>query len=604
MALLAAGVLWIVSHGSRAFSAEAPADDIQPGTADVFESGTPGPVQDNTVTNSPALTNAGEVADLGPAESPAPSPVVPRLSPAAQEILKLLQSGVAEPVLLAFVSNSKAHFDLGSDQIIYLNDLGVASTIVTAMIQRDTALSEAAAQPAPANPDDPSLAPMPPADNGTPPPVPMDNALNASSDTPGQAPATPPDYPTDYTDDIGTGVSMPDEGSDYYYGSLAPYGNWIILPGYGRCWQPIAWEFNHNWRPYCDHGHWVYTDCGWYWSSDYSWGWATFHYGRWFFDRRQGWCWRPDRTWGPAWVSWRQSKDVCGWAPLPPSARFSPGAGFTFHQRRVGEDFDFGLKPGHYTFMPFSHLADRDPKRFQFAHDRTADAFHNTAVINRVTVDNHRVVNRGLNAGSVVGVTPQPLHRVTIQDAGAIPGKSAIVSSRPQSAAPIFIGHPQPQTQPGSLSSQPAGEVYPRNSLVFNGGSGRQTTTTLPSYAPEAAQSRPFPEMSAARQPSTVQPHWQTSSSGTSSTVAGRYQVAPARNVNSFSTGNYNAAPTYHSSVPVYQSAPAYHAPAPEYHPSPAPAVQSHYTAPSYSQANQGSSSASPSSSWGGRPGH
>ena len=42
--------------------------------------------------------------------------------------------------MLAFVTNSTSTFNLGAEEIIYLNDIGVPSAVVTAMIQRDQAL--------------------------------------------------------------------------------------------------------------------------------------------------------------------------------------------------------------------------------------------------------------------------------------------------------------------------------------------------------------------------------------------------------------------------------------------------------------------------------
>ena len=105
---------------------------------------------------------------------------------------------------------------------------------------------------------------------------------------------------------------------NYFYDTLAPYGTWVQVDGYGRCWQPLVVVSEPGWQPYCDRGHWVYTDAGWYWMSDYSWGWAPFHYGRWFHHERFGWVWTPDTVWGPSWVTWRYSDDYCGWAPLPP----------------------------------------------------------------------------------------------------------------------------------------------------------------------------------------------------------------------------------------------------------------------------------------------
>jgi hypothetical protein len=104
---------------------------------------------------------------------------------------------------------------------------------------------------------------------------------------------------------------------DVFEGSLAPYGEWIVLPGYGRAWRPT--QVRIGWRPYL-YGEWVWTEEGWFWATDEPWGWATFHYGRWLFDPTSGWVWIPGFTWGPAWVAWRAGDGLVGWAPLPPGA--------------------------------------------------------------------------------------------------------------------------------------------------------------------------------------------------------------------------------------------------------------------------------------------
>ena len=179
-------------------------------------------------------------------------------------------------------------------------------------------------------------------------------------------PATATDY-VDYTTYPPADFSTPDDTA-YFYDTLAPYGSWINLAGYGLCWQPIVYVRNHDWRPYNDRGRWLYTDCGWYWQSDYSWGWAAFHYGRWFRDANAGWVWLPNRVWGPAWVSWRNSAEYAGWAPLPPSANFVPGVGFRFQNHAVNASFEFGLRRGLYTFVP-----DGTPGRLfarPLSHDR------------------------------------------------------------------------------------------------------------------------------------------------------------------------------------------------------------------------------------------
>src|SRR5579863_3354262 len=80
---------------------------------------------------APADTNpqpdAPPVALQLPVDAPAPTPgPVPKLSAGAAEIVKLAQAGVDGDVMLAYIGTVKSCFNLGSDQIVYLNDLGVS----------------------------------------------------------------------------------------------------------------------------------------------------------------------------------------------------------------------------------------------------------------------------------------------------------------------------------------------------------------------------------------------------------------------------------------------------------------------------------------------
>ncbi len=111
--------------------------------------------------------------------------------------------------------------------------------------------------------------------------------------------------------DIGAsaGVSL-----DTFEGPLEPYGSWVMVRNYGRVWRP---HVAPGWRPYY-YGRWEWTHEGWLWVSDEPFGWAAYHYGRWSHDPYQGWFWVPGYQWAPAWVSWRYSGDVVGWAPLAP----------------------------------------------------------------------------------------------------------------------------------------------------------------------------------------------------------------------------------------------------------------------------------------------
>jgi hypothetical protein len=101
---------------------------------------------------------------------------------------------------------------------------------------------------------------------------------------------------------------------DTFREGLSPYGEWTNIGSYGPVWRP---RVAAGWRPYY-YGHWTWTDEGWLWVSDEPWGWGPYHYGRWGWDASYGWFWVPGYQWAPAWVTWRYSADVVGWAPLGP----------------------------------------------------------------------------------------------------------------------------------------------------------------------------------------------------------------------------------------------------------------------------------------------
>ena len=146
-------------------------------------------------------------------------------------------------------------------------------------------------------------------------------------------------------------VSLPPQMAaprDYsvFYQRLAPYGRWMDVTGYGYCWRPTI--STARWRPYVD-GNWAWSSMGWTWQSNEPFGWATYHYGRWINLSRHGWVWVPGSEWSPGWVSWRQSRDYVGWAPLPPEI----GA-----CRDVYRDCDsrYNLGPSSYTFITTNHF--------------------------------------------------------------------------------------------------------------------------------------------------------------------------------------------------------------------------------------------------------
>lgn len=385
----------------------------------------------NTV---PAQTNAAsEVATSSPAppdlaaENKPPPNVM--ISSSLSEVVRMAQAGIEEGVMLSFVTNSAGTFNLGSDQIIYLNDLGVSSAVVTAMIQRDqvwnsgAGFSSASTVPSPLPP-----APMPAsaaqpgaAAAAAPSDAPPEATVAATQYAPSSSSAPPPPQEAPPAPDQAPPPTV--VNNNYFSDALSPYGNWVNVNGYGWCWQPTVTVVNSDWRPYCDGGRWLYTDNGWYWASDYTWGGIAFHYGRWFSDPRWGWCWWPDTCWGPSWVTWRYGGGYCGWAPLPPCSYWTPGVGFSYYGNAVGLSFGFGLGYGGYSFVPWNHFYDARPYRYALAGGRAAQIYNNTTVVNNyINGNNNTIINDGLGVTKVSQFSRSEIRKVAVRDAPLAPG--------------------------------------------------------------------------------------------------------------------------------------------------------------------------------------
>jgi hypothetical protein len=348
-------------------------------------------------------------------EKPLPASIKP--TGPLSEVIRLANSGVDESVMMAYITNSTRPFNLGVEEIIYLNDIGVPGSVVTAMIQRDQELKGLLGGAAPAQT---APAPSTPANQAAPDP--SNPALYAPQ--PAATPA-PPEIATEGPppgDNAAVDYSSPlvvDSGYSTFYDSLAPYGTWVDVGGYGPCWQPTVVVVNPTWRPYCDGGRWIYSDCGWYWLSGYSWGWAPFHYGRWFQHHRMGWCWAPDRVWGPSWVCWRYGDSHCGWAPLPPGAWYRPGVGLTYHGRHVGTSFGFGLGVNSFAFVDVGHFRNPHLNRHALPPQQAAQVYNRT--VGSTTLADHKrgVINHGIPVSRVAAATGTKIHPVAIRDANS-----------------------------------------------------------------------------------------------------------------------------------------------------------------------------------------
>jgi hypothetical protein len=381
--------------------------------------------------NSPAQTPPdAPPPDSSAAPAELPSYIFPT-SPLAQ-VIRLTQAGVDQSIILTFVANSSSTFNLDSDKIIFLKDIGLPNEVVTAMMQRDQVLQQQMAAAAPP--------PVPPA---------PETASNPETEPAPPAADQPEPAPTEVT-------------VNYFYDTLTPYGGWVNVDGYGRCWRPSVCVYNPGWQPYCDHGHWVYTDCGWYWSSDYSWGWAPFHYGRWFQHPHMGWCWTPDTVWGPSWVTWRYSNSYCGWAPLPPYATYRAGIGFFYRGSAVSFGFNWGLNENCFTFVPTQFFCDPHPRRHCVAPAQVTQVFNQTTVINNFNVHDHNLVNGGIAPEHISAVTHNPIRPVALRH-GTGPHRDQLS----QDGSTLIASRPGPMNHPVSGGNRnnhlPPSEVPAQN---------------------------------------------------------------------------------------------------------------------------------------------
>lgn len=186
---------------------------------------------------------------------------------------------------------------------------------------------------------------------------------------------------------------------DFFFDALSPYGDWIYAQDYGYVWQPAQAQHD-DWAPYSD-GYWAYTDAGWTWISNEEYGWATYHYGRWI--RMHGhWVWVPGNEWAPAWVSWRQTNDYVGWAPLPPEARWSINIGFN-----QWSDSYYDVGPGCYNFVPMRWLGSRSSLR-SYIVDRSRNV---TYINNSVNITNISYQQNVVNNIFVGGPDPARIDR-------------------------------------------------------------------------------------------------------------------------------------------------------------------------------------------------
>lgn len=268
-------------------------------------------------------------------------------------------------------------------------------------------------------------------------------------------------------------TNQPGDGSPDFYSDLAPYGDWVQTPEYGRVWIPRA---EAGFQPYASNGHWIVTDYGNTWVSDYAWGWAPFHYGRWYRDNYRGWAWVPGNDWGPAWVSWRTGGGYYGWAPLGPGIN-------------VGGNFN--IAPNFWTFVPQIYITSPQLYSYCVPRPRVVNIYQNTTVINNIYRNNNRSYYYGPNRNEIERVTRRsvPVYRIERQDR---PGRydvsnGAVRIYRPDVARNNSRGT---YSRPGTVNNQPNRPDYTPNGTNRRdnnpNGSGRGTYSTPFDNSPPA----------------------------------------------------------------------------------------------------------------------
>jgi hypothetical protein len=310
---------------------------------------------------------------LSAARCLAQTAAVPSLPPGVQDVVKLAKAGLSEDVVLTYIKNAGASYNLSADQLIYLQSQSVTQNEIKALLGAGSSSLPAPA-PVVARP-----APAPLATTQVAAPAAPQYASAPVASEPPPAAAVPAAQPASLA---------------LFQAQLAPYGAWMDVPGYGPCWRPTVAATDPYWRPYCDQGHWVYTADGWFWQSDYPWGDIAFHYGRWYRDSL-GWMWVPGYDWAPAWVCWRQADGYCGWAPLPPGAIFKAGVGLWFGGH-LAVDVDFGLGAEVFTFVPYDHFWDHNLHAFLLPRDRVGIVFSRSVIMNGYRLDHGHFIVEGL----------------------------------------------------------------------------------------------------------------------------------------------------------------------------------------------------------------
>ena len=171
----------------------------------------------------------------------------PQLAPAVEEVLKLSKGGVSDAVTIAYIQNSATTYPLSAQNILQLQEQGVSSQVVAAMLQRNGEARSAAeansqAQAAAAAATKTQPAAVTPATAPAATPATTAPASTVSVTYFGSRPY--PYYPSYGYYGPGLGYYYPAYYGPRYYG---PYG-------YGYCGPRVSFGVGFGY-PYRGYGH-------------------------------------------------------------------------------------------------------------------------------------------------------------------------------------------------------------------------------------------------------------------------------------------------------------------------------------------------------------
>ena len=270
----------------------------------------------------------------------------------------------------------------------------------------------------------------------------------------------------------------------FFHDNLSPYGRWVNVGSYGRCWYPVGVPV--GWQPYTV-GHWGYGDYGWTWASYDPWGDVTYRYGTWTFAPPYGWVWVPGYVWAPAWVTWSYTNDYIGWAPIPPSFSFSV-AGYFGSPVIVNRSW--------YCFVPTRRFTSVNVVNVRVPAQENQVLLQRANNVTRFPVSNGVVRNSGLELRHVERASANRVQRVSSRDIRTAPAR---IETARMSGRRVAVAEPaSSRSVPAARSERaPRDEFRERSSKPSKSNTSDKSDKSVkskPSRSSDGDRSVPAPE--------------------------------------------------------------------------------------------------------------